>query len=137
MVVAYFVQHTFGDGELFAAPDDGVAGEACGPEAESGEVAQREEPEIGQHLMIGEHFGADHHSEREAQEETQSKKPQAEWAEAAGDRIQNGPSQTVGEDQTGVAFWPRVAHGSQPPQLVIGKAAPGVGRGAGLDHLSH
>jgi len=91
MALVYALEFSVRHGEAFAAPDDVVAGESCGPHAQGGEIAQRQQPEIGQHLVVAEHFGADHHGEGEAQEETQSKEPEAEWAEAAGQCVEKRP----------------------------------------------
>src|SRR5208283_5962846 len=94
------------------APDDGVAGEAEGPDGHGNKVPEGEEPKTGQHLVVGKDLGADSHGQREAEEEAQSKEPQAERAEAAGDHIEHGPGKAVGEDEPGIAPGARVADGA-------------------------
>src|ERR1700679_2937605 len=85
--------------------------------------------------MIGEYLGANHHGDGEAQKETQSEQPQTKRAEATDQYIQKRPGETVCEDHADVTARARVAHGSEPAQLMIGKAAPGIGGGVGFDYF--
>src|ERR1035438_2684350 len=84
--------------ETLAAPDDGVAGEAEGPDANGDQIAKWQEPEIEENLVIGEDLDADCHGEREAQKETQGQEPEAKGAEAAGYDVEQRPGKAVGED---------------------------------------
>src|SRR5579872_1798377 len=136
MNVFDLVENAVADGESLAAPDDRVGGETGDPEGERDEIAQGQQPEVGKDLVIGEDFSAGGHGEGEAKKKGHGEKPEAERADAAGDHVEYGPCEAMGEEQAGISRWTGVAHSAQPAQLVIYKASPGVRRGAGLDNFS-
>ncbi len=118
------MQSSLSDRETFAAPDDGVASKACDPESCGDEVAQRQQPEVRQHLVVAQNFGADGHGQRESQKETQSEKPKADRAQAACDHIDESQRESMGKEQARIAAGSRVAHGAQPAELMVAEAAP-------------
>ena len=120
----------------FPAPDDGVAGEACDPERCCDEVAERQQPQVREHLVVRENLSADGHRERKTQEETQGENPETERAESARDNVEESKSESVGEKQARVAAWSCVAYSAQPAELMVTEAAPRVRRYAGFDHLA-
>ena len=54
IVLPYPVQTAAFEGEAFAAPVDGVAGEGPDPEDEACGIADGEQPEVGEYLAVGE-----------------------------------------------------------------------------------
>src|SRR6202012_3212723 len=76
--------------EPLAAPGDGVAGEAPGPEEERDEIAGEEQKKIAQHLHIAEDTDADHERERHAHQQSEDEERDAFEAEAAGDEVEEG-----------------------------------------------
>jgi hypothetical protein len=83
--------------EEFAAPDDGVAGEAPCPEAEAEEVAQRKEIEIAEDLAVAEDADADGKRYCYAGQKDDAQEREAPECEAAGDAGHDGPGQSVSD----------------------------------------
>ena len=79
------------EAEAFAAPDDSVAGEAPDPEEEAEEVAQGEEPEIAEDLLVAQDADADGEGDGDAGEEGEAEEGEAPQREAAGDARRAAP----------------------------------------------
>src|SRR5882757_7150076 len=74
--------------EAFAAPGDGVAGEAPDPEEEGDEVARQQEQEIAEHLRVAKDADADHERETHANHQGEDEEGDAFETEAGGDEVQ-------------------------------------------------
>jgi len=121
--------------EALTAPDDGVPGKARYPDSHGDKVAQGQEPQIGQNLAVAEHLGADGHRQCQAQTEAHPEEPKAQGTKTAGQHVEQGQSESVSKEETGVSPGACIADGARPAQLVIEEAAPGVSWNGGLDHL--
>src|ERR1700679_2526453 len=86
--------------------------------------------------MVGEDLCADGHGEGQAKEEAEGEEPETERTEAAGEHVEQGPGEAVGENEAGITAGSGVVDGAGPAELMIEEAAPAIGGDGGLYDFS-